>query len=390
MVILFATNYESPEQLTRLCTQIHALRDPPLLIAVDHEGGRVQRFRQGFTVLPPMRRLGQLWDRDVLLACRVAASTGYVLGAELRAHGVDLSFAPVLDVEHGRSGVIGDRAFHSDPRVVTMLASHLMHGLLMAGMANCGKHFPGHGWASADSHVDIPRDGRTLAAILQSDAAPYRWLGPMLAGVMPAHVVYSRVDPLPAGFARRWVEDILRRDLGFTGAVFSDDLLMEGAREAGSVADRAAAAFGRLRLRAGLQSASAMDEVLERAEWTPGPSSTRGRAARAARPARRCSSCARRAVPARAERDGAASTNLGALDVAAVVGADADLLAVLTKANRTEIPVSTRAGLNEVVAVAFLMPGSVSTTSSTTVVGNWMPIARPLWKLISTSMLGSR
>jgi beta-N-acetylhexosaminidase len=272
MVILFAANYESPEQLTRLCAQIHALRDPPLLIAVDHEGGRVQRFRQGFTVLPPMRRLGQLWDRDVLLACRVAASTGFVLGAELRAHGVDLSFAPVLDVEHGRSDVIGDRAFHSDPRVVTMLASHLMHGLLMAGMANCGKHFPGHGWASADSHVDIPRDGRSLAAILKADAAPYRWLAPMLAGVMPAHVVYSRVDPLPAGFARRWVEDILRRDLGFTGAVFSDDLLMEGAREAGSVADRAAASFA-----AGCDFAlvcsqtSAMDQVLERVEWTPGP-----------------------------------------------------------------------------------------------------------------------
>jgi beta-N-acetylhexosaminidase len=272
MVILFAANYESPEQLTRLCAQIHALRDPPLLIAVDHEGGRVQRFRQGFTVLPPMRRLGQLWDRDVLLACRVAASTGYVLGAELRSHGVDLSFAPVLDVEHGRSGVIGDRAFHSDPRVVTMLASHLMHGLLMAGMANCGKHFPGHGWANADSHVDIPRDGRTLAAILKADAAPYRWLAPMLAGVMPAHVVYSRVDPLPAGFARRWVEDILRRDLGFTGAVFSDDLLMEGAREAGSVADRAAAAFA-----AGCDFAlvcsqtPVMDQVLERVEWTPAP-----------------------------------------------------------------------------------------------------------------------
>jgi len=272
MVILFAANYESPDQLTRLCAQIHALRAPPLLIAVDHEGGRVQRFRQGFTVLPPMRRLGHLWDGDVLLACRVAASTGYVLGAELRAHGVDLSFAPVLDVEHGRSGVIGDRAFHSDPRVVTMLASHLMHGLLIAGMANCGKHFPGHGWASADSHVDIPRDGRTLAAILRADAAPYRWLAPMLAGVMPAHVVYSRVDPLPAGFARRWVEDILRRDLGFTGAVFSDDLLMEGAREAGSVADSAAAAFA-----AGCDFAlvcsqtTAMDQVLERVEWTPGP-----------------------------------------------------------------------------------------------------------------------
>lgn len=272
MVILFAANYESPQQLSRLCAEIHALRDPSLLIAVDHEGGRVQRFRTGFTALPSMRRLGQLWDRDVLLACRAAASTGYVLGAELRAHGVDLSFTPVLDIDHGRSAVIGDRAFHSDPRVVTMLASHLMHGLLLAGMANCGKHFPGHGWAKADSHVDIPRDSRPLSSILQADAAPYRWLAPMLAGVMPAHVVYSRVDRQPAGFARRWVEDILRGELGFTGAVFSDDLLMEGAREAGSVADRAAAAFA-----AGCDfalvcnQASAMDEVLDRVEWSTGP-----------------------------------------------------------------------------------------------------------------------
>ena len=143
MVILFSANYESPEQLIRLCSDIHALRDPPLLIAVDHEGGRVQRFREGFTRLPPMRRLGELWDRDVLLACRVAASLGYVMAAELRAHGVDMTFAPVLDVDHGRSAVIGDRALHSDPRVISMLAAHLTHGLLLAGMANCGKHFPG-------------------------------------------------------------------------------------------------------------------------------------------------------------------------------------------------------------------------------------------------------
>lgn len=272
MVILFAANYESPEQLARLCSEIHALRDPPLLIAVDHEGGRVQRFRAGFTALPAMRRLGELWDRDVLFACRVAASTGYVLAAELRAHGVDLSFAPVLDVDHGRSGVIGDRAFHSDPRVVTMLASHLMHGLLLAGMANCGKHFPGHGWAEADSHVAIPRDSRTLAAIRTADAAPYRWLAPMLAGVMPAHVVYPKVDSQPAGFSRRWVEGILRGEFGFSGAVFSDDLLMEGAREAGTVADRAAAAFA-----AGCDFAlicnqtAAMDEVLDTVKWTRGP-----------------------------------------------------------------------------------------------------------------------
>lgn len=268
LVILFSSNYESPAQLVQLCSDIHALRDPPLLIAVDHEGGRVQRFRDGFTRLPPMRRLGELWDRDVLLACRIAASLGYVMAAELRAHGVDMTFAPVLDVDHGRSAVIGDRALHSDPRVISVLAAHLTHGLLLAGMANCGKHFPGHGWAEADSHVALPVDTRTRDDIVKNDAAPYRWLGPMLAGVMPAHLVYSQVDEQPAGFSRRWIETILRGDLGFTGAVFSDDLLMAGAGAAGNVAGRAAAA-----LDAGCDLAlvcndtAAMDQVLQAVKW---------------------------------------------------------------------------------------------------------------------------
>jgi beta-N-acetylhexosaminidase len=268
MVILFSANYESPEQLIRLCSDIHALRDPPLLIAVDHEGGRVQRFREGFTRLPPMRRLGDLWDRDVLLACRVAASLGYVMAAELRAHGVDMTFAPVLDVDHGRSSVIGDRALHSDARVVSMLAAHLTHGLLLAGMANCGKHFPGHGWAEADSHVALPMDTRSRTDILKSDAAPYQWLGPMLAGVMPAHVVYPQIDQQPAGFSRHWIQKVLRGQLGFTGAVFSDDLLMAGAGVAGSVVERAAAA-----LDAGCDFAlvcndtAAMDQVLGAVKW---------------------------------------------------------------------------------------------------------------------------
>jgi len=267
IVILFAYNYESPSQLIKLCSEIHGLRDPPLLIAVDHEGGRVQRFRDGFTRLPPMRRLGDLWDRDVLLACRVAASVGYVLAAELRAHGVDFSFAPVLDVDHQRSKVIGDRALHSDPRVVAMLASHLTHGMLLAGMANCAKHFPGHGWADADSHVASPVDTRPRDQIL-ADGAPYRWLGAMLAGVMPAHVVFSQVDSMPAGFSSKWIKQILRGELAFTGAVFSDDLLMAGASSAGTVADRAAAA-----LAAGCDFAlvcndtSAMDQVLNNIEW---------------------------------------------------------------------------------------------------------------------------
>ena len=242
MVILFSANFDSPEQLQDLTSEIHALGDPALLIAVDHEGGRVQRFRKGFTHLPPMRRLGELWDRDVLLACRVAASAGFVLASELRAHGVDFTFAPVLDVDWGRSGVIGDRAFHSDPRVVAMLAAHLTHGLALAGMANCGKHYPGHGWAVADSHVAVPHDDRSRADLLARDAAPYRWLGPQLSAVMPAHVVYDRVDSAPAGFSRHWI-DLLRQELGFAGAVFSDDLLMEGARTQGSVVERAQAAI---------------------------------------------------------------------------------------------------------------------------------------------------
>jgi beta-N-acetylhexosaminidase len=243
MVILFARNFASPEQLAELTTEIHALRDPPLLIAVDHEGGRVQRFREGFTHIPAMAELGRLWDRDVLRACRTAVSAGYVLASELRAHGVDFSFTPVLDLDWKRSSVIGDRSLHGDPRVVAMLANHVCHGLLLAGMANCGKHFPGHGWPAADSHFDIPRDERPLADILASDAAPYRWLGASLTSVMPAHVVYERVDALPATFSRGWIENTLRGEFGFSGVVFSDDLSMEGARVAGGLLDSAQAAI---------------------------------------------------------------------------------------------------------------------------------------------------
>ena len=266
IVILFGANYESPQQLIRLCNDIHALR-PQLLIAVDHEGGRVQRFRDGFTQLPPMRRLGDLWDRDVLLACRVASSVGYVIASELRAHDVDLTFAPVLDLDYGRSGVIGERALHSDPRVVSVLAAYMTHGFSLAGMANCGKHFPGHGWVAADSHLTIPVDERPQGEILTNDVAPYRWLGGMLAAVMPAHVVYPAIDQRPAGFSRRWI-NLLRNDLAFCGAIFSDDLLMAGAGSVGSVSERAAAA-----LAAGCDFAlvcndvDAMDQVLNALDW---------------------------------------------------------------------------------------------------------------------------
>ncbi|HET9207958.1 MAG TPA: beta-N-acetylhexosaminidase [Burkholderiaceae bacterium] len=230
-LILFARNWQDRRQLTELTSEAKSLR-PDLLICVDHEGGRVQRFRtDGFTVLAPMRALGELWMRDAMRATDAATATGHVLGAELRACGVDLSFAPVLDLDHGGSTVIGDRAFHRDARVVSVLAKSLMHGLLLAGMANCGKHFPGHGHVKADSHVDIPVDHRSLKALLADDAAPYGWLSTSVASVMPAHVVYDKVDSRPAGFSARWLQDVLRTQLQFGGAIFSDDLSMAGARQ---------------------------------------------------------------------------------------------------------------------------------------------------------------
>lgn len=242
-LILFARNFESREQLTRLCRKINKAR-PDILIAVDHEGGRVQRFKtDGFTHLPPMRALGRLWEAEApaeastahrlsphLHATNVASACGFVLGAELRACGVDLSFAPVLDLDHGGSTVIGDRAFARDPRVVSMLAKSLALGLLQSGMAHCGKHFPGHGFVQADSHLAIPVDERPLEALMADDAAPYAWLSSSLSAVMPAHVIYPQVDSRPAGFSPRWLQDILRGQLGFQGAVFSDDLSMAAAR----------------------------------------------------------------------------------------------------------------------------------------------------------------
>ena len=237
-IILFARNWESRAQLSALCAEIKHLR-ADLLICVDHEGGRVQRFRtDGFTHIPAMAALGELWMNDgkagagsgALRAMDAATAAGYVLGAELRACGVDFSFTPVLDLDYGASGVIGDRAFARDPRVVAMLARALMQGLLQAGMANCGKHFPGHGFVKADSHTEIPIDRRSLKAILAEDAAPYPWLSTVLTSVMPAHVIYPKIDARPAGFSAKWLQDILRGRLRFDGAIFSDDLSMEGAR----------------------------------------------------------------------------------------------------------------------------------------------------------------
>ena len=228
--ILFGRNWRDRAQLTALCADIKSVR-ADLLVCVDHEGGRVHRVRtDGITHLPPMRRLGALWMTDAMAATRAATACGYVLASELRACGVDFSFTPVVDLDHGPSAVIGDRAFHRDPRVVALLAKSLVHGLLQAGMASCGKHFPGHGHVAADSHTEVPVDRRSLQSILSDDAAPYGWLSTTLASVMPAHVIYPRVDPRPAGFSQRWLQDILRGRLGFAGAVFSDDLSMAGAR----------------------------------------------------------------------------------------------------------------------------------------------------------------
>jgi beta-N-acetylhexosaminidase len=225
--------------LKALCTEIHALRYPPLLIAIDHEGGRVQRCRTSFTHIPPMRKLGDWWDRDATAALAGAQAIGFALAAELRACGVDLSFTPVLDLDYGASGVIGDRAFHRDPEAVIALAGALIDGLHQAGMACCGKHFPGHGFIKADSHLAIPVDER-CDADMGDDQLPYRRL--KLDAVMPAHVIYPQVDTRPAGFSPVWISR-LRQEFGHEGAIFSDDLSMEGASVAGGIVGRAEAAW---------------------------------------------------------------------------------------------------------------------------------------------------
>ncbi|MDO8311649.1 MAG: beta-N-acetylhexosaminidase [Sideroxyarcus sp.] len=243
-VILFARNYESPGQLAELTASIHALRTPPLLIAVDHEGGRVQRFRDGFTRIPPMRELGKVWDEHPKRAKHLAEQVGYVLASELRACGVDFSFTPVLDVDYGASSVIGDRAFHTEPQAISELAHSLLLGMKRGGMPTVGKHFPGHGFVSADSHLEIPVDDRSYTDIELSDLIPFRQMVNYgLTAVMPAHVIYPRIDARPAGFSKVWLKDVLRGELGFEGCIFSDDLSMEGATVAGGIVQRAEAAL---------------------------------------------------------------------------------------------------------------------------------------------------
>jgi beta-N-acetylhexosaminidase len=243
-VILFSRNYESPGQLAELIASIRALRTPSLLISVDHEGGRVQRFREGFTRIPAMRELGKIWDGHPQRARHLAQQVGYVLAAELRACGVDFSFTPVLDMDYGQSSVIGDRAFHSEPQAIADLAHSLLMGLRQGGMHTVGKHFPGHGFVRADSHLDIPVDERSYIDIELSDLIPFRQMINFgMTAVMPAHVIYPKVDNRPAGFSPVWLKNILRGELGFEGCIFSDDLSMEGATVAGGIVQRAEAAL---------------------------------------------------------------------------------------------------------------------------------------------------
>lgn len=236
-LILFARNIEHPQQVRELCAAIRAER-PDLLLAVDQEGGRVQRLRQGFVRLPSMQALAAAPD-----ALQLAAQCGWLMASEVLAAGLDFSFAPVLDLDHGRSTVIGSRSFGADPLRVGELAMAFIAGMREAGMAATGKHFPGHGWPEADSHVAIPRDERSLDEIRACDMQPFARLAPLLDGIMPAHVIYPQVDEQPAGFSRRWLQDILRGELGYRGVIFSDDLSMAGAHVAGAADARVAAAL---------------------------------------------------------------------------------------------------------------------------------------------------
>ena len=243
-LILFSRNYESPEQLSELVADIHALRHPRLLIGVDQEGGRVQRLRSGFTRLPALRVIGAEFDRDRRVGLTLAENCGWVMASELRAVGIDFSFAPVLDLGNEVSSVIGDRGFHHDPDAISWLAQAYMQGMSAAGMSAVAKHFPGHGSISADSHLETPVDDRELVDIRMKDLIPFARLSRSgLTAIMPAHVIYPRVDPSPAGFSRLWLHDILRIELGFQGTIFSDDINMAGAAVGGDYPARARAAL---------------------------------------------------------------------------------------------------------------------------------------------------
>jgi beta-N-acetylhexosaminidase len=240
-LILFGRNVESPQQVRDLTDSIRAVR-PDILIAVDQEGGRVQRLRDGFTHLPAMGMLGQLYDIDADEALSAAATAGWLMASEVLAVGIDFSFAPVLDI-NGISQVIGDRGFHAQGHIVTQLSRAFMQGMHRAGMATTGKHFPGHGSVEADSHVAAPIDQRTLAEIRAQDMTVFFEVADELDALMPAHVIYPQVDPNPAGFSKHWLQDIVRGEMGFEGVLFSDDLTMQAACVAGGAGARILAAL---------------------------------------------------------------------------------------------------------------------------------------------------
>jgi beta-N-acetylhexosaminidase len=242
-VILFARNYADPAQLKALTASIRALRTPHLTIVVDQEGGRVQRFHDGFTIIPPMRAVGAAWQKNPQHGLALAHAVGVVIGTEMVAHGLDFSFAPVLDLDWGGSTVIGDRSFGREPATVAALAGEVIAGLAAVGVASCAKHFPGHGFVKADSHHEIPRDTRPFADIAGDDMLPFKLLADQFDSVMPAHIIFEQVDPMPAGFSWHWLKNVLRDQLGFRGVIFSDDLTMEGASVVGGDVSRAMAAL---------------------------------------------------------------------------------------------------------------------------------------------------
>ena len=241
-VILFQRNYVSPAQLTDLIASIRAQR-PEILIAVDHEGGRVQRFREGFTPIPPMGTLGKIWAHEPQKAMVLAKDIGWVIATELRSHDIDFSFTPVLDLDYGYSQVIGSRAFHSQPDAVITLARQLLSGLAQGGMRGIGKHFPGHGFVAGDTHTAMPIDQRSYGDIMHTDGVPFVQLMPELAAIMPAHIIYPQVCPQPVGFSKHWLQTILRGQLGFQGAIVSDDLSMVAAHAIPDVVQRVQAAW---------------------------------------------------------------------------------------------------------------------------------------------------
>ncbi|MDA1332245.1 MAG: beta-N-acetylhexosaminidase [Proteobacteria bacterium] len=242
-VILFARNFKNKLQLQQLVHDIKAIKEDPLLVCVDQEGGRVQRFQKEFTRIPPMEMLGRLWDQDQKHACTIARHVGIILGSELKHIGIDLNFAPVLDINRKNNSVIGDRAFHEDTKAISALGLELVQGLRLSGVGSVGKHFPGHGGVSEDTHQDEAIDTRDLSEMFNEDIQPFDALIPHLTGIMPAHVTFPSVDDLPACFSIKWLREILRIDLGFEGLVFSDDLSMRAAALMGDVTLRSFKAF---------------------------------------------------------------------------------------------------------------------------------------------------